>query len=127
MDGFKPQQWTNHIQKDGDVRLRLMPSGHTKNDDDREGHILSVHHSHNIKENEELFEMTSRFMETHPMVRKGKQWDGVGGMIGIGEHLTFFGEHTDFVIKSELRNLESIAQEKEMLLKCGRIFGKHFI
>ncbi len=127
MDGFKPQQWRNHIQKDGDVRLRLMPSEHTENDDDDdgEGHILSIYHSHNIEENKELFEMTSDVIDTHPVVRNGKQWDGVGGMIGIGDRLTFSRKHTDFVIKKELRNQESIDQEKKILLKCGRIFGEH--
>ena len=36
--------------------------------------------------------MTSGFIDTHPKVRNGKQWNGgVRGMIGIGKHLTFHG------------------------------------
>ena len=131
MDGFKPQLWTNHIRMDGDIRLRLMPSGHAEDDDDGdgEGHILSIHRSHNIKENEELFEMASHLYDTHPPVRNGKQWEGVGGMIGIGDHLAIFPHKhlTNFVIDKEFRNQESITMEKKILSECGTIFCNHFI
>ena len=111
-EGFYPRQWMTHVGKDSDIRIKLMPSDDSKTDG-REGHLLSVHRSHNIEQNKYLFNATSGLVDTHPRVRDGKQWDGVGGMIGVGQHINYGGELTDFVIKPEERTQSIIDREKE--------------
>lgn len=106
--------------------LKSMPSDDTK-PDGRGGHLLSVHISHTTLKRINTYSM-QRFIDTHPKVRNGKQWDGVGGMIGISEHINYyyFGEHTDFALKPEHRNQLNVNQEEENLLICGKIFENHF-
>ena len=70
----------------------IHPDGNVTEDS-----VLSVHRSHNEEENNYLYEVTSKFIDTHPVVRNGVSWDGVGKMIGIGKHKDYVNGHFDFV------------------------------
>ena len=48
--------------------------------------------------NARLFEITAFAIDEHELVRKD---DGVGGMVGIGDHLGYDGEMHPFVMKDE--------------------------
>ena len=76
------------------TRMVLLPPDIKGN---QEGYILSVHRSDNKDENRYLFEVTSKFIENRPPQRNGKSLDGVGKMVGIGEHLTPTDGHCNFV------------------------------
>ena len=55
-------------------------------------------------------------------VRRTKGWNGVGKMVGVGEHLDRKGDHCKFVIKPKLRKKWSNEAEKTILNKCGSVF-----
>ena len=60
-------------------------------------------------------------------VRDGKEWKGIGKMIGIGKHIDqMVGQHCNFVMTKKHRNLWSNIKESMTLQKCGEIFKKQF-
>jgi hypothetical protein len=85
-----------------------------------------VHRSRNKKENSFLYNETLKMIDERNGVRRTKGWNGVGKMVGVGEHLDRKGDHCDFVIKPKLRKKWSNEAEKTILNKCGCIFKKYF-
>jgi hypothetical protein len=122
--GFNPREWRFFIAKNTSTRLMLLPPVIKGK---QEGYILSVHRSDNEVENGYLFQVASEFIENRPPQRIGKSWDGVGKMVGIGEHLTPTDGHCNFVEYKPCRNHWSTSKEKLTLYECGKIFTKHFL
>ncbi len=124
--GFNPRQWRFFLPKKEDARMILMPPD-CINDMNPEGCLLSVHRSDNTEENDYLFRTTSQFIKTHPEVRDGENWDGVGKMVGIGEHHIPKDGHCNFVEDKACRKHWSLTAEKLTLYECGKIFSKQFL
>ena len=89
----------------------LMPPDDINNKNG-EGYLLSVHRSDKVEENDYLFRRTSHFIKTHPEVRDGENWDGVGKMVGIGEHHIPKDGHCNFVEEKPCRKHWSLTAEK---------------
>ena len=121
--GFCPKNWRFFVGRSDEGRWLLLPS-----DGDKEGqpHPLYVHRSKNVEENSSLYEVTKTLINNHPQVRNGEGWDGVGSMIGVGEHLDMHGKHCNFVLKDEKRHMWTDTNENLIMMDCGQIFEKHF-
>lgn len=87
---------------------------------------MHVHRSKNEDDNNFLYHTTSKLIEERNPVRTTNGWNGVGIMVGIGEHLNRNGQHTDFVLKPKYRTMWSNEEEKMTMSKCGGIFEAQF-
>ena len=121
--GFDPTKWRFHINTTQDARLFLQP---LHGDGDAYSNLVHVHRSKNEDDNNFLHHTTSKLIEECNPVRTTNGWNGVGIMVGIGEHLNRNGQHTDFVLKPKYRTMWSNEEEKMMMSKCGRIFEAQF-
>jgi len=121
--GFDPTKWRFHINTTQDARLFLQP---LHGDGDAYSNLVHVHRSKNEDDNNFLHHTTSKLIEERNPVRTTNGWNGVGIMVGIGEHLNRNGQHTDFVLKPKYRTMWSNEEEKMMMSKCGRIFEAQF-
>ena len=121
--GFDPTKWRFHINTTQDARLFLQPSHGYGN---AYSNLVHVHRSKNEDDNNFLYHTTSKLIEERNPVRTTNGWNGVGIMVGIGEHLNRNGQHTDFVLKPKFRTMWTIEEEKMTMSKCGRIFEAQF-
>jgi hypothetical protein len=122
--GFDPTKWRCFIPKTECARLFLLPS------DGKNGNLFSnlvhVHRSNDCEENNFLYKITSKLIRERNPVRTTDGWDGVGIMVGVGEHVNWHGQHTDFVLKPKFRSRWSHEEEKLIMYKCGLIFAAQF-
>jgi hypothetical protein len=82
--GFDPTTWSVCIHSTENARLYLQPFhgyGNTYSN------LVHVHCSKNEEENNFLYHTTSKLIEERNPVRTTNGWNGVGIMVGIGEHL----------------------------------------
>ena len=121
--GFDPTTWSVCIHSTENARLYLQPShGHGN----AYSNLVHVHRSKNEDENNFLYHTTSKLIEERNPVRTTNGWNGVGIMVGIGEHLNRNGHHTDFVLRPKFRTMWSNEEEKMTMRKCGGIFEAQF-
>jgi hypothetical protein len=122
--GFDPTKWRFFIPHTECARLFLQPLN------GKNGHLFSnllhVHHSNDNDENNFLYKTTSKLIRERNPVRTTDGWNGVGIMVGIGEHVDWHGQHTDFVLKPKFRSRWSNEEEKLTLYECGLIFEAQF-
>jgi len=121
--GFDPTKWRFHINTTQDARLFLQP---LHGDGDAYSNLVHVHRSNNKIENNFLHNTISKLIEERNPVRTTNGWNGVGIMVGIGEHLNRNGHHTDFVLRPKFRTMWSNEEEKMTMSKCGGIFEAQF-
>ena len=121
--GFDPTKWRFHINTTQDARLFLQP---LHGDGDAYSNLVHVHRSKNEDDNNFLYHTTSKLIEERNPVRTTNGWNGVGIMVGIGEHLNRNGHHTDFVLRPKFRTMWSNEEEKMTMSKCGGIFEAQF-
>jgi hypothetical protein len=99
--GFDPTKWRFFIPKTDCACLFLLPSN-GKNGN-LFSNLLHVHLSNVSEENNFLYKMTSKLIHECDPVRTMDGWDGVGIMVGVGEHVDWHGQHTDFVLNPKFR------------------------
>jgi hypothetical protein len=121
--GFDPTTWSVCIHSTENARLYLQPSHGYGN---AYSNLVHVHRSKNEDDNNFLYHTTSKLIEERNPVRTTNGWNGVGIMVGIGEHLNRFGQHTDFVLRPKFRTMWSNEEEKMTMSKCGGIFEAQF-
>jgi hypothetical protein len=121
--GFDPTKWRFHINTTQDARLFLQP---LHGDGDAYSNLVHVHRSNNKIENNLLHNTISKLIEERNPVRTTNGWNGVGIMVGIGEHINRNGQHTDFVLRPKFRTMWSNEEEKMTMSKCGGIFEAQF-
>jgi hypothetical protein len=90
--GFVPEEWQVVVMAQESVRLELAPlvNGAPPTIVDIKRAPLTTH--------AKLFDITATAIDEHNMLRKD---DGVGGMVGIGDHLGFDGDIHPFAIKNK--------------------------
>lgn len=91
-EGFDPESWQVVVKANESVRLELAPLV-----DGAPPTIVDIQRSPATTD-AELFDITTFAIEEHELVRKD---DGVGGMVGIGDHLAYDGQMHPFVMKNE--------------------------
>jgi len=121
--GFDPTKWSVCIHSTENARLYLVPYHGYGN---AYSNLVHVHRSKNEDENDFLYHTTSNLINERNPVRITDGWNGVGIMVGIGEHLSRDGQHTDFVVRPKFRTIWNNAEEKRTMSECGDIFEAQF-
>ena len=122
--GFDPTKWRFCIRSTESARLFLQPFNGDHGD--AFSNLVHVHRSNNDDENNFLYTTTSKLIGERNPLRNTNGWNGVGIMVGIGEHIDRNGQHTDFVLKPKFRTRWSNEEEKVTMNKCGGIFEAQF-
>lgn len=112
-EGFDPDSWQVVVKANESVRLELAPLV-----DGAPPTIVDIQRSPATTD-AELFDITTFAIEEHELVRKD---DGVGGMVGIGDHLAYDGQMHPFVMKNEQKR-GALAHK---LHSASAQFAKHF-
>ena len=123
VEGFDPTTWPFCIPSTDSARLYLQPlNGHGN----LHSNLVHVHRSNDDHENDFLYKTISKLIRERNPIRNTNGWDNVGLMAGVGEHLDWHGQHTDFVLKPQFRTRWSNEEEKLTMNKCGKIFEAQF-
>ena len=91
-EGFDPESWQVVVRAHESVRLVLAPPVNGAPPT-----VVDIQRTPATTD-ARLFETTAFAIDEHELVRKD---DGVGGMVGIGDHLAYDGEMHPFVMKDE--------------------------
>ena len=123
VEGFDPTTWPFFIPSTDSARLYLQPlNGHGN----LHSNLVHIHRSNDDHENDFLYKTISKLICERNPIRNTNGWDNVGLMAGVGEHLDWHRQHTDFVLKPEFRTRWSNEEEKLIMNKCGKIFEAQF-